>query len=362
MPQQQQGFGGGFNPMQQQGFGGFGGGFQPSRQRFNPMQQQQGYGGQMQGFGGQMQGFGGGFGMPQQQGFGGGYGMLQQRQQDTGAQEAYNQFMQQRRQQGDQTLALNTQLQAAGKRGMLGYSPEQMQQSLAAPAPQQQDFSQSQAASQAAALQSMGMRQSEGGYDADMGAYNQASAERNMAARAEQANQPPASMETLASTLRGMAGGQLQQNPMQQQGMNPMQLTEFGRQLPNGGRMDMSQQPSQQQLDMYNNRMRTAMDNTLQQYGGDQSNPAYQAQMQAQDQQMRSQFGLPQSVAAQPGGNLAGGGQQSPMDQMQRYQQMMQQMGQRAAMPGNPYAQQISQEDPRMQMMRNMQRMRFGGF
>jgi hypothetical protein len=49
-------------PQQQQG--GFGGGFQPSRQRFNQMpQQQMGYGG---GFGGQMQGFDGGYGMPQQ--------------------------------------------------------------------------------------------------------------------------------------------------------------------------------------------------------------------------------------------------------------------------------------------------------
>jgi hypothetical protein len=70
-------------PRQPQG--GFGGGYQPTRQRFNPMpQQQQGFGG-FGGFGGgfgmpqQQQGFGG-FGMPQQQGFGGfgGYGMPQQ--------------------------------------------------------------------------------------------------------------------------------------------------------------------------------------------------------------------------------------------------------------------------------------------
>ena len=48
-----------------------------------------------------------------------------------------------------------------------------------------------------------------------------------------------------------------------------------------------------------------------------------------------------QSVLGQPGGNLVGGGQQQ--------------------MPSNPYAQQVRQEDPRMQAMRMMQRMRFGG-
>jgi hypothetical protein len=52
------------------------------------------------------------------------------------------------------------------------------------------------------------------------------------------------------------------------------------------------------------------------------------------------------------------GGQQAPMDQMQRQQQLMS----LAQMPGNPYAQQMRQEDPRMQAMRNMQRMRFGGY
>jgi hypothetical protein len=48
-----------------------------------------------------------------------------------------------------------------------------------------------------------------------------------------------------------------------------------------------------------------------------------------------------QPVLGQPGGNLVGGGQQQ--------------------MPSNPYAQQVRQEDPRMQAMRMMQRMRFGG-
>jgi hypothetical protein len=189
-----------------------------------------------------MQGFGGGFGMPQQQGFGNtfartmppqqGFGPdvnnyaspmrpmvgFPAPQQDSGAQQAYNQFMQQRQQDSNQMRE-----------------------------------------AQNAATRFMGMPQSEGGYDADMGKYNQISAERNMAARAAQANQPPASMEALANQLRGIGGA----------------------------------------------------------LGGASQSAAPQAQ-----------------------------------DQMMQQQQM----------PPSPYSQQMRQEDPRMQFMRNMQRMRFGGF
>jgi hypothetical protein len=56
--------------------------------------------------------------------------------------------------------------------------------------------------------------------DADMGKYNQISAERNMAEAAARANQPPASMETLASTLRGMGGGS-QPGPRMQEYVPP---------------------------------------------------------------------------------------------------------------------------------------------
>jgi hypothetical protein len=73
-----------------------------------------------------------------------------------------------------------------------------------------------------------------------------------------------------------------------------------------------------------------------------------------------------QSAAPQQGGSSEGPSQiaGAPSNQMQ---QMMQQVGQQAAMQprnavsGNPYSQQMSQEDPRMQAMRYMQRMRFGG-
>jgi hypothetical protein len=299
----QQGFGGGFGG-QQGGFGG-GGGYQPSRQRFNPMQQQQGFGG---GFGGQMQGFGGGFGMPQQQqGFGNTFARTMPPQQGFGpdvnnyarpmrdpmrpmvsfpAPQQANpmqqmggpQPSQQERQYNQQVNAIsqnmlqqyggdqsNPAYQAAMQaqdqqlRGQFGI-PQSVAAQPGSLTAAPQDFNQMREA-QAAALQSRGMPQSEGGLDADMGKYNQISAERNMAARAAQANQPPASMENLASALRGMGG------------------------LLGGGS---------------------------------------------------------QSVLGQPGGNIIG-------------------RGPHEMPPANPYTQQIRQEDPRMQAMRMMQRMNFGG-
>ena len=103
--------GGGFGGQQ----GGFSGGFQPSRQGFNqmPQQQQQSFGGFDYGYGMPQQqqnfgGFGGGYNMPQQYNegggsyggnYGGGYGMPQQLQQFQQQARQYQQPMQQRFQQ-----------------------------------------------------------------------------------------------------------------------------------------------------------------------------------------------------------------------------------------------------------------------
>ena len=127
-------------------------------------------------------------------------------------------------------------------------------------------------------------------------------------------------------------------------------------------------QPSQQERE-YAQQMNAASQNMLKQYGGDQGNPAFQAAMRAQDQQMRSQFGLPQSVAAQPGsltagpgsmqnpmqGNMPmGGGMQPSPPPMQNYQQRL------GGMPQAPTTMQMGQEPARMQAMRNMNQMNFG--
>lgn len=273
MPQQQGfgGFGGGFGmPQQQQGFGGYGGGFgggyQPSRQRFNQMPQQQ-------------QGFGDTFARtmpPQQQGFGG-YGMPQQMQQQQGFGGGFS--------PEDVTSFPVTPPRQQGLGGGLGSFFGR--QGFNTP---QQDFGQSQLAAQNAALQSMGIPLSEGGIDAGMGAYNQASAERNMAARAAQANQPPASVQDLASLLRG--GSQSATPQFMPPAMEP--------------RLMPPEPPAPENIVQY-------------------------AQMQ----------GSPTRL--------------NPMKMQQMEEQRL------AQMPGNPYAQQIRQEDPRMQAMRMMQRMRFGG-
>lgn len=62
-----------------------------------------------------------------------------------------------------------------------------------------------------------------------------------------------------------------------------------------------------------------------------------------------------QPVLGTPGGNLVGG-----MDPRMLRPNVNRSLSQ-PQMPSNPYAQQMRQEDPRMQAMRNMQRMRFGG-
>ena len=233
---QQRGFGGGFGgygmPQQQQNFGGFGGGYGM------PQQQQGGFGG----FGG---GFGG-YGMPQQQmggfgGFGGGYGMPQQQM------GGFNQMPRQQQESGGYGIPQQQQG---------GYNQMNRTPSLNLDAIRQSglgdEFGASQAAAQAATLQSMGMPQQ----SSMLGGINQ-------------------------------MGGGSQSAAMQQGGSDAARLYE---------------------------------------------------QFQASQRMGQGQPG--------PGGSQSASQSAAP---------------QQATMPGNPYAQQMRQEDPRMQAMRYMQRMNFGG-
>ena len=71
--------------------------------------------------------------------------------------------------------------------------------------------------------------------------------------------------------------------------------------------------------------------------------------------QQRGIGGGSQPVLGTPGGNLVGG-----MDPRMLRPNVNRPLPQQQ-MPPNPYAQQVRQEDPRMQAMRMMQRMNFGG-
>ena len=113
-----------------------------------------------------------------------------------------------------------------------------------------------------------------------------------------------------------------------------------------------------------------------------QMNPAIQG-ITSYPARQQGGFGQPQMVpqqgmGGQPPQQLGGalqslfGGQQpqqaKPLNPMMQQQAPMQSqamgmnMGGSVGMaPPNPYAQQVGQEDPRMQAMRNMQMMNFGG-
>lgn len=300
------------------------------------MPQQGGFGGQQGfggGFGGQQQGFGGGFGLPQQQGFGGfggGFGMPQQQQGFGGygggfgggyqpSRQRFSQMPQQQQGFGD-TFARTMPPQQQGFGGGLGSFFGGQRFNMP-----QQGFGQSQLAAQNAALQTMGIPLSEGGMDAGMGAYNQASAERNMAERARfNAAQTQANPANLANAyqdmLRGMGGGQ------QQAATNATNL--YNRIMSENANLDQMRQ-NIQPLSMA---QQEAAEAAKQQQGTQSAG----GQMDGSSAQQMTRPLPPQ--------------QEAPINQVQY-----------AQMPGNPYAQQIRQEDPRMQAMRMMQRMRFGG-
>ena len=91
-----------------------------------------------------------------------------------------------------------------------------------------------------------------------------------------------------------------------------------------------------------------------------QSKAASQAPMDSQSilqmgNMLRGMGGGSQPVLGTPGGNLVGG-----MDPRVLRPNVNRPLPQQQ-MPPNPYAQQVRQEDPRMQAMRMMQRMNFGG-
>ena len=168
------------------------------------------------------------------------------------------------------------------------------------PQQQQQGFGASQAAAQAATLQSMGMPQQ----SSMLGGINQ------------------------------MGGGSQSAAPQQQ-------LADFSRQDQYKQQQMQGFVPDPQTMSLYNQL-------------GNMPEPTSQAENMQQRQRR-------QAIVQQMGGedvlakysNYAQ--MHDPQYQTQRQQQMTQQM------PGNPYAQQMRQEDPRMQAMRYMQRMNFGG-
>ena len=202
------------------------GGFQPSRQGFNQMpQQQQNFGGFDGGYGMPQQqqnfgGFGGGYNMSQQytddgSGYGGGYGMFQQpmqqaRQYQQPMQQArqYQQPMQQARQY-QQPMQQRFQQQARQYQQPMQQS--MLQQSLSNMPQEYTNQPSGSMEDRVSRLTARGLgdfrSQPDGGMDAGMGEYNRVSAGRNMAERAALANQPPASMQDLSSALRSQRSG-----------------------------------------------------------------------------------------------------------------------------------------------------------
>jgi hypothetical protein len=89
--------------------------------------------------------------------------------------------------------------------------------------------------------------------------------------------------------------------------------------------------------------------NAPQQLGGQPLGMPDQQQMDAYRQFQQSEALMGANMPRQQGM-----GQQLPTGQMQQYQQMLNQM------PKAPTTQQIGQEDPRMQAMRNLNTMKFG--
>jgi hypothetical protein len=190
---------------------------------------------------------------------------------------------------------------------------------------QQQDFGTSQAAAQNAALQNMGMRQSDGGMDAGMGEANRISAERNMAERAARANQPPASMQDLSNALRSQQSGM----PTLQQALQQMGPEERGQY--NANVQQAAQDPStQRQYDAFKSGQGQGMDPNL----------------------VRA---IEDFRSAAPQQGSLGGQQQMPEPQMPQRPQMLEPP--RYTSPPAPNMSQTFPEDPRMQARRMIQQM-----
>jgi hypothetical protein len=340
--QQQGGFGGGFGmPQQQQGgfgggFGGqqgFSGGFQPSRQRFNQMPQQQGFGG----------GFGGGFGMPQQQqGFGNTFARTMPPQQGFGGFDMFPQQQQQQQRQypalssinSTPDLSLTARPQGFGSNlgnflGRQGFNmPQRQQQDMFTPqvarmAPeqnltpaQQTDFEQ-QRLQQNAYLSQFTPTQEEIARNTALYGGNR-NAEGGMGG-GRMVGSDPIMQQQQAQ----------EREQLRQQGITPID--------PNDPTFREVTQKNRQ-LDLEN-----------------QANYNRKRMMQEM-QQPQAQTNQPPASMEDLASALRGmGGGSQPGPRMQEYVPPKDQR------PPNPYAQQVRQEDPRMQAMRMMQRMRFGG-
>lgn len=316
MPQQQGfggfgGFGGGFGmPQQQQGFGGYGGGFgggyQPSRQRFNQMPQQQ-------------QGFGDTFARtmpPQQQGLGGGLGSFFGRQGFNMPQRPMTYPMAPQQQQANQMM------QPSGGR-MVGPDPIMQQQQ----------------AQERERLRQQGITPIDPNDPTLVAAgqrYHQLDLENqaNYYGQKQQMQPPQAPMtQSQAMAQMPMGGQQNMQNAFQQ----------FQQ-----AQMPMSGQPqSAAPMGMMGN---------LQ--GGPQA-PLSQDQMQQRAQWMAR---VRQEVTPYNAGTPSTSGRYNqPGPQGGSFMQNLGMFGMQPRMPQAPTTQQVGQEDPRMQAMRMMQRMRFDG-
>jgi len=262
----------------QQPQGGFGGGFQPTRQRFNPMPQQ--------GFGG-FGGFGGGFGMPQQQqgfggfgGFGGGYGMPQQGFGGFGG------------------FGMPQQQGFGGFGGFGGYGMPQQQQ---------------------------GFGGFGGGYGmSQQGGFGQITPQQNSPVRQ--------SFEQFIASggPRGAGAG-------------------FFNALQGGQASPQEEQAPQTQSDSLLQRYRLAQ----------QQQPMVQPRAPQQAEQDIPQIARAPQQAEQAIPQIAG----APLDKAQQYQKEMRQRYQQrmGQISGNPYSQQLGQEDRRMEAMRKLQQMNLGG-
>ena len=325
--QQQGGFGGGYGmPQQQQGgfggFGGFGGGYGM------PQQQQGGFGG----FGG----FGGGFGMPQQQqgfsGFGG-FNQMPQQQQGFGGgyQPSRQRFNQMPQQQGFGNTFARTMPPQQGfgggygmpqRRPMYGgdtpMAPQQrnpMQPMVSFPAPQQ-DFNQPSPTPEPA------------GYGAMMDSYRQQANQMMAAQNAAERSRGIPTYDANTDPLRGIGINIAQPpRPMTQPMAPPQAGSDAARlyeqfQSAQGMRQPMVQQKKpgggySPEMQAYYDRDRAA-----------------QAQ-RAQTMQQRQDYSRPQVS------------QREPVRDYDRPQ----------TFPMEP----LRDEDPRMQAMRNVQRMNFNG-
>lgn len=345
--QQQGGFGGGFGmPQQQQGgsgggFGGqqgFSGGFQPSRQRFNQMPQQQGFGNTFARTMPPQQGFGPGInnyaGPQQPQGFGGFDMFPQQQQQQQRQYPAFSSI------NSTPDLSLTARPQGFGSNlgNFLGRQGFNMPQRHGGDMPM---------------ISSGGFDPASGKFSPPKDQYGNPVTKPmrdpmrpmvSFPAPQQDFNQPSAvpapssDMNAMMDPFRQQANQMLaaQDAALRSRGMPTSNEIDFTD--PRLGQSISFAQPPKQQPQAQTNQPPASMEDLASALRG-----------------MGGMGGGSQPVLGTPGGNLVGG-----MDPRMLRPNVNRPLPQQQ-MPPNPYAQQVRQEDPRMQAMRMMQRMNFGG-